>query len=150
MVGYKIALFIHILSVASWFGGLAVMSVWLRKSIKLNETGISMTKSMESVHNLNVRMMIPVAILALAAGLYMLVSGNFGADKPLWLTIKERFGSLFILLYAIGLPIYGGKLFKKVAEGGDQAVSVVKRYIALLNTTLVVLLFIIFVVSFKF
>lgn len=151
-MAYKIALFIHVLSIASWFGGLAVMVVWLRKSTKLHDKGISMDHSMENVHNLNVRMMVPVAIMAFAAGLYLLMSGNWGADKPMWLTIKERFGSLIILAYVIGLPVYGGRLFKKLQGETDTAAKAagVKRYINLLNLTLILLAFIILVVTFKF
>ncbi|WP_169713759.1 hypothetical protein [Paludifilum halophilum] len=151
MIGYKIALFVHILSIATWFGGLTVMAVWLRKSTALHQSGISMSKSLENVHNLNVRMMVPVAVLALAAGMYMLVTGTWGADQPLWLTVKERFGSLFVLLYIIGLPLYGGKLLKKVQSEKDESTmaSTVKRYIGLLNFSLLAMLVIIVFVTFQ-
>ncbi|GGA48622.1 hypothetical protein GCM10007416_22210 [Kroppenstedtia guangzhouensis] len=149
-MGYKIALFVHVLSIASWFGGLAVMAVWLRKSTKLHDAGISMDQSLKNVHNLNVRMMVPVAILSFIAGLYMLI--QFGDSKPLYLVIKERFGSLIVLAYVIGFPIYGGRLFKKLQGETDPAAKVarVKGYINLLNLTLLLLAFIILVVTFKF
>ncbi|SFS89353.1 hypothetical protein SAMN05444972_11062 [Marininema halotolerans] len=149
-IDYSIALFIHILCMASWFGGLAVMVIWLRKSIRFNNEGFSMTKSMESVHNLNVRMMIPVAVLGAIAGFYMLLTGSWSAYMPLWLIIKERAISIFILLYIIALPIYGGKLSKRVqSESGDAAVSAVKGYIMLLNISVLVLLFTIFIATIK-
>ncbi|PTX58900.1 hypothetical protein C8P63_11482 [Melghirimyces profundicolus] len=146
----KIALFIHILSIASWVGGITVMAVWLRKSTKLHDQGLSMKESLVNVHNLNVRMMVPVAVLTLLTGLYMLV--QWGPDKPLYLLIKERFGSLIVLLYAVGLPIYGGRLLKKVKAETDPAAmtGTLKRYIRLLNLTLLLLVFIIFAVTFKF
>jgi len=146
----KIALFIHVLSIASWVGGLTVMAVWLRKSTKLHDQGLSMTESFQNVHNLNVRMMVPVAVLTLLTGLYMLV--QWGPDKPLYLLIKERFGSLVVLLYVIGLPIYGGRLLKKGKTEKDPAAlaGTVKRYANLLNITLLLLVFIILVVTLKF
>ncbi|MFD1427103.1 putative membrane protein [Kroppenstedtia sanguinis] len=146
---YKIALFVHVLSVASWFGGLTVMTVWLRKSTKLHDTGISMDQSLKNVHNLNVRMMVPVAVLALISGLYMLIQGDM---KPLYLVIKERFASLIVLAYVVGFPIYGGRLFKKLQGETDSTAktAIVKRYINLLNLTLLLLVFILLVVTFKF
>ncbi|SDX32927.1 hypothetical protein SAMN05444487_11451 [Marininema mesophilum] len=147
---YSIALFIHVLSMASWFGGLAVMVIWLRKSTRLNEEGLSMKKSMESIHNLNVRMMIPVAVLGALAGFYMYLSPMWSSNMPLWLTIKERGISIFILLYIIAFPIYGGKLSKRAqAESGQAAETAVKRYIMLLNISVLVLLFTIFIVTIK-
>ncbi|QKG85466.1 hypothetical protein GXN76_14060 [Kroppenstedtia pulmonis] len=147
----KVALFLHVLSIATWFGGLSVMAVWLRKSIAFNDSGIAMDKSLESVHNLNVRMMVPVAVLALAAGFYLLMSMYGGADKQLWLLIKERFGSLFILLYIIGFPIYGGKLLKKAKAADVSAkTAIVKRYIHTLNFSLLLILVLILAVTFKF
>mgnify|MGYP007030655316 CR=1 FL=1 len=149
MMDYKIALFVHVLSVASWFGGLTVMTVWLRKSTKLHDTGISMDQSLKNVHNLNVRMMVPVAVLALISGLYMLIQGDM---KPLYLVIKERFASLIVLAYVVGFPIYGGRLFKKLQGETDSTAktAIVKRYINLLNLTLLLLVFILLVVTFKF
>lgn len=149
MMDYKIALFVHVLSVASWFGGLAVMTVWLRKSTKLHDSGISMDQSLKNVHNLNVRMMVPVAVLALISGLYMLIQGDM---KPLYLVIKERFASLIVLAYVVGFPIYGGRLFKKLQGETDSTAktAIVKRYINLLNLTLLLLVFILLVVTFKF
>ncbi|SMO88733.1 hypothetical protein [Melghirimyces algeriensis] len=146
----KIALFIHVLSIASWVGGLTVMATWLRKSTKLHEQGISMTESLVNVHNLNVRMMVPVAILTLASGLYLLI--QWGPDKPMYLLIKERFGSLIVLLYAVGLPVYGGRLLKRVKSETEPSAmtKTVKGYINLLNITLLLLVFIIFVVTLKF
>lgn len=148
---YRIALFIHVVSMAAWFGGLAVMAVWLRKAIANHEAGISMTKSLEMVHNLNVRMMVPTAALVLFAGLYMLI-GQGGSGGQTWLLIKERFGSLFLLVYIIGLPIFGGKLLKqaKDATNTDTMAPVVKRYIMLLNVTLLIVAFIILAATIKF
>ncbi|PTM53317.1 DUF2269 family protein [Desmospora activa] len=148
---YKIALFFHVVSMAAWFGGLSVMAVWLRKAIANHEAGISMSKSLEFVHNLNIRMMVPTAALVLIAGLYMLI-GQGGSGGQTWLLIKERFGSLFLLVYIIGFPIFGGKIFKqaKAATDANTMASLVKRYIMVLNVTLLILAFIILTATIKF
>jgi putative membrane protein len=148
---YRIALFIHVISMAAWFGGLAVMAVWLRKAIANHESGLSMTKSLEFVHNLHVRMMLPTAVLVLIAGLYLLF-GQGGAGGQTWLLVKERFGTLFLLVYIIGLPIWGSKVLKKAKATSDtQAmVPLVKRYIHVLNLTVLVIAFIILTATIKF
>ncbi|MDR6227582.1 DUF2269 family protein [Desmospora profundinema] len=148
---YRIALFIHVLSMAAWFGGLAVMAVWLRKAIANHESGISMTKSLQFVHNLNVRMMVPTALLVLLAGLYLLF-GQGGAGGQTWLLIKERFGTLFLLVYIIGLPIFGGKILKsaQAASDANAMVPLVKRYILVLNVSLLIIAFILLTATIRF
>ncbi|GGE23816.1 hypothetical protein GCM10011571_27330 [Marinithermofilum abyssi] len=148
-MAYKIALFIHVFSMATWFGGIAGMAFLLRKSIRQHEQGFSMKQTLENVHKLNTSMIVPTAVLVLAAGLYMLTTWD--ANKPLWLLVKERFGSLITFLYIVAIPFYGKKLLNKVREATDAAemAAGVKRYIMLLNVTLLAMLVIIFFVTFQ-
>jgi hypothetical protein len=94
-------------------------------------------------------MLVPTAVLALLTGMYMLLSGGWGSDKPLWLLIKERFASTWILVYILLFSFVGGKLLRKAQEEKDTAIAV-KRYILWLNLSLAILTLIILVVTFKF
>jgi protoporphyrinogen IX oxidase len=146
-MGYHIALFVHVVSVATWFGGLSMMAIWLRNAIR--KEGMDAKASLQAAHRANMTMLVPTAVLALITGMYMLMSGGWGRDMPLWLIIKERFASLWILLYIVLFSVAGGKLLKKAQEQQDVSVAV-KRYILWLNLSLAILILIILDVTFKF
>jgi putative membrane protein len=146
-MAYHIALFIHVVSVATWFGGLSMMAIWLRNAAR--GQSIDAQASLRAAHRANMTMLVPTAILALITGLYMLMSGGWGSDKPLWLLIKERFASTWILIYILLFSFVGGKLLKKAQAEKDTEIAV-KRYILWLNLSLAILTLIILVVTFKF
>jgi uncharacterized membrane protein len=146
-MGYQIALFVHVVSVATWFGGLSMMAIWLRNAARGKATDAQ--ASLRAAHRANMTMLVPTAILALITGLYMLMSGEWGSDKPLWLLIKERFASTWILIYILLFSFAGGKLLKKAQDEKDAGFAV-KRYILCLNLSLAILTLIILVVTFKF
>ncbi|BCU80447.1 hypothetical protein JIR001_02300 [Polycladomyces abyssicola] len=146
-MAYHIALFIHVVSVATWFGGLSMMAIWLRNAAR--GQSIDAQASLLAAHRANMTMLVPTAILALITGLYMLMSGDWGSDKPLWLLIKERFASTWILIYVLLFSFFGGKLLKKAQAEKDTEIAV-KRYILWLNLSLAILTLIILVVTFKF
>ncbi|MDN4593647.1 DUF2269 family protein [Polycladomyces subterraneus] len=146
-MAYHIALFIHVVSVATWFGGLSMMAIWLRNAAR--GESIDAQASLRAAHRANMTMLVPTAILALITGLYMLMNGGWGSDKPLWLLIKERFASTWILIYVLWFSYAGGKLLKKAQEEKDTEIAV-KRYILWLNLSLSILVLIILVVTFQF
>jgi len=144
---YQIALFIHIVSIATWFGGLSMMAIWLRNAVRGESTDAQ--ASLRAAHRANMTMLVPTAVLALITGLYMLITGEWGSDKPLWLLIKERFASIWVLIYVLLFSFAGGKLLKKAQEENDAG-NAVKRYILWLNLSLAILTLIILVVTFRF
>lgn len=144
----KLALFIHVICISTWFGGLCVMAMYLRDSIRSNKLE-NMSYALNKVHKWNLTMFIPVALLALASGLFMLL--GFGTPKPLWLLAKERIGSLVILLFVVMIITYGKKLTKNLSElrSPEELAVRVKRYIMILNLSLLVMTVLIFFVTFK-
>lgn len=148
MWDYKISLFIHVFSVATWFGATTLMAMFLRNAIRSND-GTMMTNSLATAHRWNLTMMIPTSILALITGMYMLMQHD--GNKQLWLLVKERVGSLFIVVFILVIAFYGKKLLKNAKESADQSVtsSLVKRYIMILNTSVLVMLILIFFVTTK-
>lgn len=144
-MAYKIALFLHVAGVATWFGALHILAIWLGRTAKAAD-GKTLAQTLQAVHRLNMRTLVPSAFIVLAAGMYMLSQLHGGADLPLWLLFKERFGSLLILVYIIGFTLYGRKL-KSATSSGDDALlrKTARRYtISAHVTTLLILLVILF------
>ncbi|TCS93262.1 hypothetical protein [Hazenella coriacea] len=145
----KIALFIHVVCVATWFGGTAFMAMYLRDSIRSNSLE-TMSYSLGKAQRWNLMMMIPTAVLVLATGIYMLM--QFASKDQLWIVVKERFGSLVIVLFIVLIAFYGKKLLKKVQASGidlSKAQAHVKRYILIHNISLLFMIVLIFFVTVK-
>lgn len=145
----KIALFIHVVCVATWFGGTAFMAMYLRDATRSNSLD-TMSYSLGKAQRWNLMMMIPTAVLVLATGIYMLI--QFANKDQLWILVKERFGSLFIILFIVLIAFYGKKLLSKVQASGidlSLAQSLVKRYILILNVSLLFMIVLIFFVTVK-
>lgn len=143
----KIALFIHVVCVATWFGGTAFMAMYLRDSTRSNSLE-TMSYSLGKAQRWNLMMMIPTAVLVLGTGIYML--RQFASKDQLWIVVKERFGSLVIVLFIVLIAFYGKKLLKKVQASGidlSQAQAFVKRYILILNISLLFMIVLIFFVT---
>lgn len=145
MWGYKISLFIHVISIASWFGGITLMAMYLRNAIRSNDEQ-TMTKALATAHRWNLTMMIPTSVLALLTGTYMLLQyGN--NNQPLWLLVKERFGGLFIIAFILVVTLYGRKLLKTARETSSP--DILKRYILILNLSVLCMVILIFFVTTK-
>jgi hypothetical protein len=144
----KISLFVHVFSVATWFGATTLMAMYLRNAIRSNDE-TNMVQSLSTAHRWNLTMMIPTSVLALITGLYMLM--QYEENKPLWLLVKERLGSLFIVVFILIITLYGKKLLKSAKESASNvtAASSLKRYIMILNTSVLVMLILIFFVTTK-
>nr|MBO2497106.1 hypothetical protein [Bacillota bacterium] len=146
----KIALFLHVAGVATWFGAMHILAIWLGRTAKAAD-GKSLSETLQAVHRLNMRTLVPSAIIVLAAGAFMLYSKYNPADLPLWLLFKERFGSLFILAYIIGFTLYGRKL-KSATNSGDAELlrKTARRYTILAHVTTLLILIVILFATFQF
>lgn len=150
-MSYNIALFLHIAGVATWFGAMHILAIWLGRTAKAADEK-SLAETLQTVHRLNMRTLVPSAFIVLAAGMYMLSQHYInGADLPLWLLFKERFGSLFILAYIIGFTLYGRKL-KSATSGGDAELlrKTAKRYTILAHVTTLLILIVMLFATLKF
>lgn len=154
MLDYRIALFIHVLTVATWFGGTAVLAMYLRDAVRSNDPS-KMNYALNKSHRWNLTMFIPTAALVAISGVYMLL--KYSGEKALWLLVKERFGLIFVVLLIVVISFYGGKLLKQVKEKTSQSgktsdemvSSLLKRYILILNLSLVGMIVLIFFVTIK-
>ncbi|MCS1352150.1 CopD family protein [Mechercharimyces sp. CAU 1602] len=145
---YKITLFLHVIFVATWFGGLSMMTIWTRKAMKGNPTQAQKVESLRSIHRVNLTMLIPSSVIALLTGFYLYFS--IGLDPtPLWLLVKERFASIAILVYILFFTFFGKSLLKKASADTDQVDAGMKRYAMFLNISTLVLLIIIFFATTK-
>jgi putative copper export protein len=144
----KISLFIHVFSIATWFGATTLMAMYLRNATRTNDNTV-MANSLATAHRWNVTMMIPTSVLAFITGLYMLI--QFQGDKPLWLLVKERLGSLFIIAFILVIALYGKKLLKAAKESASSSTtaSFLKKYIMVLNLSVLIMVVLIFFVTTK-
>lgn len=148
MMAIKIALFIHVVSVAAWFGGISMMAMYLRDATRSGNLE-TMSYALGKAQRWNLTMFIPTAVLVLLTGIYMLLQY---ANKPVWLLVKERFGSLFVVLFILLIALYGRKLLSQVKAGGVDSAkgqAILKRYILLLNLSLLCMVILIFFVTVK-
>lgn len=143
----KTALFIHVVCTATLLGGLSLIVMFLRDATRSNQASILIDR-IQKIQHWNKAMMVPVSGLALVSGIYMLFQY---AQKPTWLLIKERFGSLFLFLFIVLVLTYGKKLVQKI-EGETEFPAMLPfahRYIRLLNFAILYMIAMIFVVTFK-
>jgi hypothetical protein len=143
----KISLFIHVLCVATWFGATTLMAMYIRNATRSNDQ-LTITNSLATAHRWNLTMMIPTSVLVLITGMYMLMSYD---NKPLWLLVKERLGSVFVVAFILIITLYGKKLLKSVKESASitTSTSIAKKYIMVLNLSVLVMLILIFFVTTK-
>jgi protoporphyrinogen IX oxidase len=144
----RIALFIHILFVATWFGGTSLMAMVLRDATRSNQLE-TMTHALEKVQRWNLTMFIPTAVVVLLSGIYLWLPY---AQKPLWLLVKERFGSLFIILFILTVAFYGKRLLQQIKAHGidsSKGQAILKRYILMLNLSVLSMMILIFFVTLK-
>jgi protoporphyrinogen IX oxidase len=144
----RIALFIHILFVATWFGGTSLMAMVLRDATRSHQLE-TMTHALEKVQRWNLTMFIPTAVVVLLSGIYLWIPY---AQKPLWLLVKERFGSLFVILFILTVAFYGKRLLQQIKANGidsSKGQVILKRYILMLNLSVLSMMILIFFVTFK-
>ncbi|AUS07682.1 hypothetical protein C1X05_01710 [Laceyella sacchari] len=141
--------FLHVLFVATWFGGISLMAMVLRDATRSNNLD-TMSHALNRAQRWNMTMFMPSAVLSLITGMYMLMQVD--GEKPLWLIVKERFGSVVVLLFILFVVIYGRKALNQVQASGIEsakAQSIIKRYIMLLNISLLLMAVLIFFATVK-
>lgn len=141
-------LFLHVLFAATWFGGIALMAMYLRDAVRSDDAD-KISYAMGRAQRWNMTMFVPTSILVLLTGMYMFLQFQ---GRPLYLLVKERFGSAFILLFIIFVTWYGRKLLNQITQSKDtkESVKLAKRYIMLLNISILCIAIIIFFVMMKF
>jgi protoporphyrinogen IX oxidase len=142
------ALFLHIISIATLIGGTSFMVMYLRDTTRCQDQD-RMRYALGKVQHWNVFMMTPVSILAALSGFYMLLQYS---HKPTWLMLKERLGGLFLLCFILLITVYGRKCVKQEKQSIDisQTQTIIRRYITALNFSILIMILLTFVVTFKF
>lgn len=151
MTLFGFVLFIHVVCIATWFGGASMMAMYLRDATRSNNLE-TMTYALGKAHRWNMTMFIPTSVLVLLSGMYLLVALNSFGHEPLWLIVKERFGSLFVIAFILVIAFYGKKLLRQVKESGvdsNKGQALLKRYIMILNISLLCMAVLIFFVTTK-
>lgn len=149
MTAGLIVKFLHVLFVATWFGGISLMAMVLRDATRSDNLE-TMSHALDRAQRWNMTMFMPSAILALVTGLYLFMQAT--GEKPLWLVVKERFGSIVVLLFILFVVFYGRRALNRVKASGietAQAKSIIKQYIMLLNLSLLLLAVLIFFATVK-
>lgn len=145
----RITLFIHVLTVATWFGCIALMAMYMREAIR-SKSVENMRRAIQQTHRWNLAMIVPTSVIALVTGLYLLFQYH-SDNNPTWLLVKERFGSLVILAFILLVTFYGRKLVKAAqnTDSLEQAQKPLKTYILLLNLTLLCMVILMAFVTMK-
>jgi protoporphyrinogen IX oxidase len=141
--------FLHVLFVATWFGGISMMAMVLRDATRSNNLD-TMSRALNRAQRWNMGMFMPLAVLALITGIYMMMQVD--GEMPLWLIVKERLGSVVVLLFILFVVIYGRKALNQVQTSGIEsakAQSIIKRYIMLLYISLLLMAVLIFFATVK-
>lgn len=98
----RLFLFLHILSVAFWLGGIAAMHVLYRKVAgKSWEDGQRL--AYDTVKSVIKGILNPSALLVLGTGIVMIIRMGLMGPKPFWLGFMEQFGGIVALLSVIVL-----------------------------------------------
>ncbi|MFT9846464.1 hypothetical protein [Aneurinibacillus sp. REN35] len=146
--------FLHIGSLAIWFGGLLSLALVL---YTLNKRGGSqetegIVRSLITIVNW---LLNPSALIVMVSGLMMMLNlGLMGQETAFWLRFMQDTGSLIVLL-SIGLiTFYGNRFKKKVLNqaGADNAKlrkKMLANYVRLMAGSAVLVLGVVLVVSLK-
>lgn len=147
---YRIALFIHVFTIATWFGAITLMAMYLRDATRSTQLE-NMAYAIQKSQRWNLTMMIPTSVLAFLSGLYMLLQSH-SANNPTWLIVKERFGTFVILAFILIITFYGRKLVKSLQNKDvniEEAQKSLKRYIMVLNLTVLCMVILMAFVTLK-
>ncbi|WP_062106894.1 hypothetical protein [Bacillus niameyensis] len=152
---FKFWLFLHFTGLSIWVGSLiaiALILVMMKKHLGSKELS-TIVKKVTKVSNLLVH---PSAFFVLISGVFMIISMNFGdATKPFYLAFMERIGGVTVLFSIIAISLFGRRLVKKLnnleMEGGIlKHTGSLNTYVAVMFASLLLILSVIFVVSFRF
>ncbi|MGA8941644.1 MAG: DUF2269 family protein [Thermoactinomyces sp.] len=149
MTTYGIIKFLHVVSVAFWLGGITLSTFFLRDAMMEKQID-QMNHTFERVQHWNLVMFVPASFVVLLTGITMLM--QLDGSKTFWVLVKERFGSLFIILFIAFVVFYGrsalAKMRIKSSENGINF-RILKYYTIFLNISIICMAFLIFVVTVK-
>ncbi|MFD2168874.1 hypothetical protein [Tumebacillus lipolyticus] len=142
-------LFLHLTSLALWFGGLVMLS-FLLVSIK-QSAGEAVKAQVSTYLKLANRLLHPSALLVLISGAIMIVQMGIERDmKPFWLTFMEQWGGTVVLFSTIALTWVGSRLKKRLtAAEGTEVSQATLPYRAFMMVSVCGILVVMGVVSLK-
>ncbi|MBA4603350.1 DUF2269 family protein [Thermoactinomyces mirandus] len=149
MTAFGIVKFLHVVSVAFWLGGIALLAFFLRDAMMTKQID-QMNHVLERAQHWNLVMFVPTSVIVLLTGVIMMMTVD--GHKPSWLLAKERFGSLFVILFILFVVFNGRKTLAKVkfkGFGDEKTVRILKYYIAFLIISLICMVILIFFVTVK-
>ncbi|MBN6189452.1 hypothetical protein JQN58_21595 [Aneurinibacillus sp. BA2021] len=146
--------FLHIGSLAIWFGGLLSLAIVFKMLAKrgLSQETDGMVRSLIAIVN---RLLNPSAFVVMVSGLAMMINlGLMGQDVPLWLRLMQDGGSLIVLLSIALITFYGNRFKKKLRNqaGTDHVLTrkkMLATYVRLMAGSAVLVLGVVLVVSLK-
>jgi len=147
-------LFFHLTGLSIWFGSLLSLAI-ITSLLKKHAGSKDIQNLLRKIPGLFSRWLHPSSFIVLLSGVFMIISMNISeSQKPLWLHFMEKGGTLTILLSIVVLSIISSKKIKKPLKAVNVDVAVVQRglstYLVGLTIFIILILSIIFMVSFKF
>lgn len=152
---YGFFTFLHIIGFIVWLGSLISIVTILSILKKQLDTEVGQKLVHKVIRTFNV-LTHPAAIIVLISGIYRVVQMNFGdATKPFWLNYMEMAGGMIVLLGIILTAFLGRRVTKPLSSKKSTADMAVvgKRLSVYLRTVVLVMvlvLSVVFVVSFRF
>jgi hypothetical protein len=145
---YNWMFFIHLASLAAWFG-VTLMGALILLSLKGRLAEANLTSmALTTLNNIN-RITHPAAFLVLVSGVIMVTQWNRDG-MPFWLAFMEQAGGLVIIAFMIVLSILSSKLKKKLAQSDSaEAARSISTYVTWTFLFLICILIVILVVSLK-
>ncbi|MBS4174664.1 hypothetical protein [Bacillus sp. FJAT-49736] len=147
-------LFFHLSGLSIWLGSLISLAVIM--SLLKKQAGSKDVQSLlQKIPGLFNRWLHPSSFIVLLSGVFMIIGMNISeSQKPLWLHFMEKGGSLTILLSIIVLSIISSKKIKKPLRAANVDVGVVQKglsiYLVWLSIFIMLVLSVVFMVSYKF
>jgi len=152
---FKYWLFLHFAGISIWVGSLlavALILIMMKKHLGSKELS-TIVKKMTRVVNTLVH---PSAFFVLLSGIFMIISMNFGdSSKPFYLEFMERIGGVTVLFTIIAVSIFGRRVVKKLSTLEKEGNVIthpgsINTYITMMLVSVLLVLAVIFVVSFRF
>ncbi|MCR2821654.1 hypothetical protein [Lederbergia panacisoli] len=152
---FKYWLFLHFAGISVWVGSLlavAIILFMMKKHLGSKELS-TIVKKMTKVVNSIVH---PSAFFVLLSGIFMIIAMNFGdSPKPFYLEFMERIGGVTVLFTIIAVSIFGRRVVKKFNTLEKEGSVVthpasINMYITMMLISVLLVLSVIFVVSFRF
>lgn len=141
-------LFLHFAGLFVWLGALLaqlVVLVIMRKQPASAENR-AITGRVISAFGL---LSHPGAIVVLISGVYMIVSVDWGSDKPLWLEIMEKGGGTIIVLTVVLTGLLGSKARKRLANAASGQHATLSGYRNAISIFIVLIVSVLLAVSLK-